>query len=410
MLSINTERLLKDIKRLAEIGRTPDGGVSRLAFSPQDVAGRAWFAERVREAGLAFRQDGAGNLSAVLAAADANAPTLLTGSHLDTVSNGGRFDGALGVLAGLEALRTIHEAGLKLPIHLEALSFTDEEGAMLGLFGSQALTGQLTRESFASPRGGQEVLKAGMERLGITYESALAARRAPETLVGFVELHIEQGTRLEEAALDIGVVTGIVGIRSCWLHFEGQAAHAGTMPMHKRADALWGASDFIQQAKRLVMQRFFPGVMNCGQLKLKPSAFNVVPAEVQLSLEFRHGTEAQLDEMEGVLFKLAQEVAQANDLSLHIEKANRCIAAPSSEKVMRAIEKAATSLGLSHARMMSFAGHDTQVISKITPSAMIFVPSVNGMSHNPQEFSHDHHLINGANALLHTLLGLAEEY
>jgi len=408
MLTIDQNRLFADIEAFGRMGRTPSRGVSRPAMSPADLQARALFRTCVEAAGLQFRQDGAGNLSAILPADDPDVPTLLAGSHLDSVPNGGRFDGALGVLAALESLRTIKETGLHLPVHLEAISFTDEEGAVLGLLGSQAVAGQLTPEHLDQARGGQEQLEAGLRRLGITRQSILAARRDPAKLVAFVELHIEQGTRLEQAGIDIGVVTSIVGIRSHWLRFVGQAAHAGATPMHRRADALWGAAAFVQRARDLVTTRFSPGVMNCGQLHAQPGAFNIVPAEVRLALEFRHGTESQLDEMEGALLGLAEEIAREHSLSVEATPADHCLAAPLDESVMQAIERATTNLGLRHVRLVSFAGHDTQAMSRITPSAMLFVPSVAGISHNPQEFTRPVDVVNGANVLLHTLLELGE--
>jgi hydantoinase/carbamoylase family amidase len=231
MLKINSDRLLANLNALAQIGRTPAGGVARPALSEADKAGRDWFRARVQTARLEFRADGAGNLSAILPTADSTARTLLAGSHLDTVPNGGRFDGALGVLSALEALQTIKEAGLSLPYHLEAISFTDEEGTVAGLLGSRALTGQLAEPDLAQVRLEPAEFKAGLARLGLTRTGFLSAQRDPATLAGYVELHIEQGTRLEEAGIDIGVVTSIVGIRSFWLNFTGQAGHAGTTPM-----------------------------------------------------------------------------------------------------------------------------------------------------------------------------------
>jgi N-carbamoyl-L-amino-acid hydrolase len=406
MLEVNGSRLLEDLEVLGRIGRTPDGGVSRPAMSPADVEGREWFRGRVEAAGLDFRQDGAGNLSAVLAADDPTAPTLLTGSHLDTVPNGGRYDGALGVMAGLEVLRTVREAGLRLPVHLEAISFTDEEGELQDQLGSQALAGLLTLKDLGQPRGGREKLEAGMRRLGITPQGVLAARRDPQGLIAFVELHIEQGARLETAGLDIGVVTSIVGIRSHWLRYLGQAAHAGTAPMGERADAVWGAAAFVLDARELVMRRFSPGVMNCGQVHIRPGAFNIVPAEARLALELRHGSEAQLDAMEQALFGLAKKVARTHHLRLETEPAARCIAAPVNEHIMTAIENAATALGLEHMRLISYAGHDAQAMSAITSSGMVFVPSGDGISHSPHEFTRDEDVLNGANTLLHTLLEL----
>ncbi len=409
MLAINGERLLADLADLSRIGRTKEGGVSRPALSAADVEGRAWFYHRVAEAGLLFRQDGAGNLSAVLPAGDPGAKTLLIGSHLDTVPNGGPYDGALGTLAALEVLRTVKQVGLSLPVTLEAISFTDEEGTITGLMGSAALTGRLSEKDLREARGGAAALDAGLTRIGSDRARVLSARRNPDSLAGFVEVHIEQGSRLEEAGIAIGVVEAIVGIRSMWLHFHGRAAHAGTMPMDRRADALWGASAFVQQARDLVMARFSPGVMNCGRIQAGPGAFNIVPGLVDLAVEFRHGSEAMLDEMQAVLIELAQTIATENRLTVAVELATEGVAAPMNEGVMAAIEGAADSLGLSHTRLVSFAGHDTQALSAVTPAAMFFVPSVDGISHNPKEFTHPHDLINGANVLLHTVLGLAED-
>ncbi len=404
MLTINTQRLLDDLHALSQIGRTAEGGVSRPALSEADMEARAWFRQRAEAAGLAFYQDGAANVSAVLPAEDPAARTLLAGSHLDSVPDGGRYDGALGTLCALEALRAIKEAGLRLPLHLEAIAFTDEEGTLVGLLGSRALAGLLTADDLARPRGGQEALAAGMRRAGITPESILAARRPPESLAAFVEVHIEQGTRLEAQQAAIGVVTAIVGIRSFWLRFSGQAAHAGTTPMDRRADALWGAADFVGRARALVGS---PGVVNCGQLVVRPGAFNIVPGEARLALEFRHSTDEQLDAMEAALLEAAQATAQAHGLELAVEAASHTTPTPLHEGVIRAIEGAADALRLPHTRLVSFAGHDTQAMSAVIPSAMFFVPSVEGISHSPREYTRDEDVINAGNALLHTLLALA---
>ncbi len=408
MLKINEKRLLENLESLAKTGRTPDGGVSRPALSEADAAGRAWFKRKVKEAGLTFHADEAGNLSAILPAATPNARTLLVGSHLDSVPNGGRFDGALGVLSALEAVQSIKEAGLNLPVHLEAISFTDEEGTVMGMMGSRALTGQFTQADLEQTRQPPAQLTAGLERLNLNRANIHLARRNPESLAGYVELHIEQGTRLEEAALQIGVVTSIVGIRSFWLTFTGQAAHAGTTPMDKRADALWGAANFVLQAKEMVMAQFSPGVVNCGQLVVQPGSFNIVPAKVRLALEFRHGSEAGLDPMEVALLNLATEVAAKHRLTLSTEPMGTCTAAPMNPRLIRAVEQAATQLNLRYTRLLSLAGHDAQTLSPFTPTVLFFVPSVAGISHNPHEYTHDKDVINGANVILHTLLILAQ--
>ncbi len=408
MLKINANRLLTNLHSLARIGETPDGGVSRPALSENDMAGRTWFKARVEEAGLAFRMDGAGNLSAILPTTNPQAPTLLFGSHLDSVPNGGRFDGSLGVLCALEALQTIQDANLALPCHLEAISFTDEEGAFLGTFGSRAFTGDLDQEALQRARQSPEHLDAGLARLGLTRSSLLAAQRPLDRLAGFVEVHIEQGSRLEDAGLDIGVVTAIVGIRSFWLRFTGQAAHAGTMPMDQRRDALWGAAEFVRQAAEMVVNRFSPGVMNCGQIHLSPGSFNIVPGEARLALEFRHSSVEKMDEMEAALLELAADIASAQQLQIDAEFLATTTPAQMDERMMQTVENAADRLGLSHIRLPSLAGHDARSLSQITPTAMIFVPSVDGISHNPRELTHDEDVVNGANVLLQSILALAE--
>ncbi len=408
MLTINGPRLLDDLHALGRIGATGAGGVSRPALSAADMAARAWFERRIAEAGLEYRQDGAGNQSAMLPAADPGAQTLLFGSHLDTVPDGGRYDGALGTLAALEALRTIQEAGRDFPVHLEVISFTDEEGANISLLGSRALAGGLTPDDLASPHNGAEAFAANLARAGLTPAGILSARRPPDSLLAFVETHIEQGTRLERSGTDIGVVTAIVGIRSCWLTFTGEAAHAGTKPLTERRDALWGAADFIRRARDLVVERFLPGTMNCGLIQAAPGAFNIVPGEARLALEFRHPTAARLDEMEAALFALGRQIAATYGLALDITSSGNVPPTPLDESVMAANAWAADRLGLTHTRLVSFAGHDTMAMAAIAPAAMFFVPSVEGVSHQPREATRDADVIHAANVLLHTVLRLAE--
>jgi N-carbamoyl-L-amino-acid hydrolase len=404
---VQGDRLLADLAALASIGATPDGGVTRLAFSEEDIQGRRWFEAAARAAGLDTRTDGAANLSARLPAASGDARTLLIGSHLDTVRNGGRFDGALGVLAGLEVVRTLAELGIRLPFHLEVINFTDEEGAILGEFGSHALAGNLSDEVLQQPRGGARALGEGLERLGITPQSIGAAARNPNSLAGYLEVHVEQGRRLEESRTDLGIVTSIVGIRSCWLTFEGEAAHGGTTPMPRRRDALWGAAAFVRCAREHVMTAHPEGVMNCGCLELPDGSFNVVPRIVRLSLEMRHGTEESLQTMAAELTSLAEEIALAHGLSLRNDPAEQHRPALCHERLMAETERAADRLELSHTRLLSYAGHDAQVMCHITPTALVFVPSVDGISHHPRELTWDGDVVNAANVLLHTVLGLA---
>ncbi len=407
MLTINAPRLLDDLREVSRLGATPAGGVHRPALSPADLEARAWFRARVEAAGLVYRQDGAGNLSAILPTTDPAAQTLLCGSHLDSVPDGGRFDGALGVLAALEALRTIQEAGLRLPVHLEAISFTDEEGTHISLLGSRAVAGLLTEDDLDHPHSSPDAFAGALARAGLRRQELLTARRDPATLLGYLELHIEQGPRLEDAGLEIGVVTAIVGIRSFWLTFNGQAAHAGTTPLATRRDALRGAAAFLTQATEIISANFPPGTVTCGQVAVAPGAFNIVPGCARLALEFRHPAAETLNEMEATLFALARDCAAAHGLTLEIATVGGVEPATFDPGMVAAIEAAAGALGLRYTRLASFAGHDAQAMQAITPAAMLFVPSVGGLSHHPGEYTRDADVINGANVLLNTLMNLA---
>ncbi len=408
MLKINETRLLSDIEELARIGATADGGVSRPALTAVDLEARRWFQRKVAEAGLAYAQDGAGNQSAILHSDPPGAKRILAGSHLDSVPNGGRYDGSLGVLVALEALRTLKDHDIVPALTLEALNFTDEESAIMGLMGSKAVAGRLSMADYGRSRVDAAELSRRFAAAGITRESMLTATR--DDVLAWVELHIEQGTRLESAGLDIGVVDAIVGIRSLHVTFRGEAAHAGTMPMNQRRDALWGAASFVLRARRHVMDNYSPGVCNVGMIQAAPGAFNIVPAEVACALEFRHGSDAEMDAMEVDLLRLLEECAAEFDLSVSQQATPPVIPARMNESVMGAIERAADNLGLSHERMLSFAGHDTQNMAAIAPAAMYFVPSVKGISHNPNELTTDGDCVKGANLMLHTLLELTTAF
>ena len=408
MIRINEARLLEDLKELARIGATADGGVSRPALTAADIEARRWFQAKIAEAGLAYSMDGAGNQSAILYSEPPSEKRILAGSHLDSVPNGGRYDGSLGVLAAFEALRTLKDSGIKPPVTLEAVNFTDEESAIMGLMGSKAVVGQLTPADFERSRVDIAELTRRFSAVGITRESMLAARRAD--VLAWVELHIEQGTRLESSGIDIGIVNAIVGIRSIHVTFRGEAAHAGTKPMDQRRDALWGAAGFVLRAREFITEKYSPGVCNVGIISAKPGAFNIVPAEVYCGLEFRHGTDDVMDRMQADLLALLDECAAEYGLSVSYEATPPVIPATMSESVMVAIERAADALGLSRQRMLSFAGHDTQNIANIAPAAMYFVPSVAGISHNPNELTKAADCVNGANLMLHTLQELMKEY
>ena len=406
-LRINPDRMLAAFNELASIGATAEGGVHRPTFSEAHLAARKWFQEEVEGADLEFHRDGAGNYSAVLTCERLNVPTLMLGSHLDSVPNGGRFDGALGVIAALEVLRTIQDSGVKLRVQLEAIDFTDEEGTLVGLLGSAAMTGHLHPEVIQNPRGGRENLVGGMQRAGLSEESIFAARRPKESIAGYLELHIEQGKRLERAGIDIGVVSAILGIASYRLSFIGRADHAGTTTMQDRLDASLGASTFTLAARELVMKDFPNCVGNIGNMEFLPGAFNIVPAQVDVSLEFRSGDDTEFDKLESGLLGLAHKEAERFGLDLKANFLGKHSPTPMSDVVQRAFVESCDTLGLTHTSLVSGAGHDAQSFAGICPMGMIFVPSVNGTSHSSKEFTKWEDCVNGANVLLQAVLRLA---
>jgi len=406
-LRISPARFQTNFDALSEIGATDDGGVHRPALSETHLAARSWFRERIREIGIKPRVDGAGNHSAYLPCGPEDGPTLLIGSHLDSVPHGGRFDGALGVLAALEVLAVVKEAGISLPINLEAIDFTDEEGTHIGLMGSSALAGNLSRSDLEHPRGSKAAFVEGLNQAGLTEDGVLNAARHKGSLAGFIEVHIEQGTRLIDANAEIGVVTSIVGIGSSILTFIGRSDHAGTTSMEDRLDASQGASAFILSMRDILLEDFPQCVANVGQINLKPGVFNIVPAEAILGLEYRAPEAHTLHRLGQALIERARSEANRFGLRLEVEELGEYPPSPMNDAVRSAIADAADSLGLNHIPLASMAGHDAQSLAGLCPVGMIFVPSVDGASHSPREFTTWENCIHGANALLQTALRLA---
>ncbi|HXV76235.1 MAG TPA: Zn-dependent hydrolase [Candidatus Polarisedimenticolaceae bacterium] len=398
----------RDFERLAEIGSTGDGGVHRPALSDSHLEARHWFAELARREGFELRVDGAGNHSARLPCGRAGAPTLLLGSHLDSVPHGGRFDGALGVVAALEVLRAVRQAGVERVVDLEAIDFTDEEGTWVCLLGSRAVAGTLSRTEFDRPRGSRQELTERMRVAGMTESGALAAARDPATLLAFLELHIEQGPRLLSSGADVGIVDSIVGIGSFDLQFNGRADHAGTTPIDRRRDAGRGAAATIVEAFELARREFSDCTVNFGRMVLTPGAYNIVPAHAELAVEFRAPETVRLHEFERELTALARRRAESLQLDLCIIPGPTIAAVPCAPGVRQLFGEACRALGLSAIDLSSGAGHDTGTMAGLCPAGMIFVPSVGG-SHSSREYAEWQACIDGTNTLLLATLALATE-
>jgi beta-ureidopropionase / N-carbamoyl-L-amino-acid hydrolase len=404
---ISLTRLKGHIEKLATYGRNPDGrGITRSCWSPAHEEARAWLLARMGEARLQTRVDAAGNTFGRLPGAGA---AVLTGSHIDTVPEGGPLDGALGVLAGLECLQTVREAGLRPHRPLEVVAWSDEEGRYGSLFGSRAFTGRLDLAQVPTLAAVDGVrLVDAMARAGYDAGRVAEARCDPRTLHAYVELHIEQGPHLEAAHLPIGLVEGIVGIRRNRLTFVGEPDHAGTTPMAWRKDAFLAACEYALKAREHIVRRGSGlSVTNFGRIELAPGVSNIVPARAVLLQEMRELDARILARLDRDCAALARTIARRRGLRVVVEAMSRTEPARCGPRVMEAVQAACEALRLRYKRMPSGAGHDAQNLAAVTDAGMLFIPSRGGRSHRPDEMSDWRAIERGANALLHTLLRLA---
>ena len=408
-LEVDFPRLQRDVESLALIGQDPgDHGIHRPAFSDAFEEAQCWLEARAAEAGLSVRRDGANN---VILRHDnhRNQRAVMCGSHLDSIPGGGPLDGALGVVAGLEALRRVKELDLPLRCALECVAFTDEEGRFGAMFGSQAMSGRLSAESIASARDLSGVnLVDVMRARGLEPVRALQAARPREAVRAFVELHIEQGPLLEQAAIPVGVVEDIVGLFKWRVSLRGEANHAGTTPMHLRLDAFQGLAEFAGEINRVLEEHGSEtSVATIGRVELIPGAPNVVPGLVVFSLESRDSHPDVLAELANGFRRTLSAVARRRKLEFDVEILSEIDPVGCDPEIIKIIERSAKRLGLASMRMPSGAAHDAQMISEITPVGMIFVPSKGGRSHHPSESTAWQDIRAGANVLLNTLYELA---
>jgi N-carbamoyl-L-amino-acid hydrolase len=402
-LRINEARFQKHFQELSRIGATPKGGIHRPTFSDAHTKARAWFKDRALEAGLEFTIDGAANHSAILRQEDAE-KTLLIGSNLDSVCNGGSFDGALGVAAALEVLNTIKDANLHLPVHLEAIDFTDEEFTYIEFLGSRAFTGQLGAENLLIRSGLDDDFERRIKDLEISTSSIAKCGRNPSDYSGYLELHIEQGSRLENQGCQVGVVKSIVAIRSLQIQFHGRADHAGTTPMDSRRDAGLGAAAFTASINKLVLEHFPDCVLNVGNMTFFPGASNIVPERVDVTFELRSPEDLRAEELGEIVFLVSTEEAAQRGLDVEIKTIGTSKAVLLHSDLKEIINAVAEAQGLSKMGIASGAGHDAQILAGFTPTGMILVPSQGGISHNPKEFTNWKDCVNGANMLLGSVI------
>ncbi len=412
-LRIDGARLRSRLDELAAIGGRDDGGCARLALTDADRDGRDLVVTWMRDLGLDLAIDSVGNVVGRWTLTP-GAPTVMCGSHIDTVATGGRYDGNLGVLAGLEVIETVQQAGpdvaAQLQCNLAVGFFTNEEGARFApdMLGSLAYVGGLGVEealdtvSIDGARFGDELARIG-------YLGATPCPGAVPT--AFVELHIEQGPVLEAEGVTIGVVTGVQGISWQRLEIVGESRHAGTTPMSMRHDAGHAAFALAVEARRLAAEVGPPQVATVGRIELHPNLVNVVAARAVMTVDLRHTDEAVLQAVEARFAAAIEAVSEAEGVTITSTPLARFEPVAFDPAMIARVEATAQRLGHSTMRLPSGAGHDAQMFARVCPTAMIFTPSVNGISHNPAEFTADDDLDAGANVLLQVMLSLciAEE-
>jgi N-carbamoyl-L-amino-acid hydrolase len=405
-LRVNEERLSRHLEELSAFGTTGEGGVRRLAFSPEDVEARRYCMGLMRDAGLTVSVDPAGNIHGRREGFDSTAKPILFGSHVDTVPNGGKYDGGLGSLAAIETARTLDENGFRNRHPLDAVIWCDEES---GTTGSLGYVGGLSSDALNRERSDGVTLADCIQRIGGDPARIDAAAHVPGDMAAYLELHPEQGGVLDRGGFNVGIVQGIVGITHYEIELLGFPNHAGTTPMDQRQDAMLAAAEIVLAVNKTVRSVSGRHVGTVGRLNVEPNAPNVVPGRVALTVEIRDLSNDTIDMLWGQIRVEAEEIALRQNISLSHERTARLEPAIADPEIQQIIAEAASALGLSALPMPSGAGHDAQVLAGIGPMGMIFVPSVNGISHSPLEFTKPEDVTNGANLLLQSVLRLDQE-
>ena len=406
-IRINQARLENDLEKLGKFGEVAAGGIMRTALSEADLSARAWLKDRMRGAGLKVREDEAANIIARWEPREksAGSPCIAFGSHSDAVPNGGKYDGALGICAGLEALRTIRESEISIPCPLELLVLTDEEGShFAGTFGSRAMLDLLAQGEIQKTKGsGLPSLAESLRRIGKNPEEIGRAVRFPSEFRAFLEIHIEQGPVLESLGVPIGIVEGIVFIERYILRTVGKAGHAGTTPMHLRDDALIKGARMILEVNKAVLGGGSDIVGTIGNVEVRPGAFNIIPGQVDMLLELRSMKEPIIESVRTAIQEIIRSQKGAKMQSL-LSKGGVLL----NPNIMKAIELSCHDRGIDCRRMVSGAGHDSMTFqARGIPTGMIFIPCKEGVSHSPEEAIRMEDAALGTQILADTILRLA---
>ncbi len=403
-LTVNAQRIESRILEFAKFGRDANGHAYRMAFTKGDIEGHAWFTELMKKAGLDTSIDAAGNIIGKRKGKNPYLKPIAFGSHIDMVPDGGNYDGPLGSLAAVEVIEVLNENNLVTNHPLEVIIFADEEGSMIG---SKSLTTEIMPEMWRPVSQSGLTIAAGVKAIGGNPDNIKSCLRKKGDIHAFFELHIEQGGILEKENVQIGIVEGIVGIEHWEVLVEGFANHAGTTPMNQRHDALLAASRLVIAVNEVVNSVKGNQVGTIGKIASLPGAYNVIPGKVTLGLELRDLSAEKIESLFQEVEKRAADIAKQSGTTIRFLRQPRVsIPALTDKTLQQIIYKSAQSLGLSTKFMQSGAGHDTQHMTEIAPAAMIFVPSVGGISHSPKEFTKTVDMANGANVLLQSILAV----
>ena len=403
--TIDATRLNQTLVDLGRIGATPQG-MQRLAFSPDDVTARELILALISQAGMKTRIDPGGNIIGRKSGASSDLPAIALGSHIDTVPNGGKYDGALGVLGAIEAVQTLADQRIELRHPVEVLVFTNEEGTRFRrwLFGSRAMAGLLEEEDRTAVDDEGVLMSARLAGIGGNMNRVHQAGRGRDELAAYFELHIEQGPTLHQSSTAIGVVTGITGRWVYNVEVTGTANHAGTTPMPARHDALVSASRLVLAVQSLASELEICRVGTAGSIQSYTNAVNIIPGRISLGVEFRDVDMDALSAADVEFRSRAAAIATADGVSIDIQRLETTKSVPIKPQMQELVAAAAARTGLAFQRLPSGAGHDAQAMAAITEAAMIFVPSVNGVSHAPEEYSTQEDCANGTQVLLNLLL------
>ena len=403
-LLVNGDRLNLSIASLASIGQLPNGGVKRIAYSEEDIEARNLVRQWMQELQMEISIDAAGNITGRYPGNNPDYEAIASGSHIDTVPCGGHYDGAYGVLAGLEVVRVLKENKIRLDRPLEIIVFTDEEGSMIG---SKAISGRVVSDPEYYRRPDGTDIQTCLAKVGGNWDNITQARRSLEDIAAFVELHVEQGPVLESMGKQIGVIEGIVGQRRFNITVKGSANHAGTTPMQMRCDALVAASQVVLAVNQIGNT---PGqqVATVGKMEVLPNAANVVPGWVKMSLDIRDLSSLHIDALLKQLRTNLEEIAVATNTQIRLNPCLHNEPALAEPYIQKAIALSCENLDLSYTYLPSRASHDAQELAQLTDMGMIFVPSKMGVSHDANEYTSPEQCVQGANVLLHSILRLSE--